>query len=77
MQSFKLNRDILAIFTVAGHRTAEYVPAGSVITITAGAPEGHQLVAVQWKNRSAQMFAQDVRACSTPAQAADVYFWVA
>ena len=69
-QLLKLKQDTLAIRMVDGHRTAECIPAGTVVTVFAGAlDEPHQLVDVQWEGRPAQMFAEDLRQRGISTQA--------
>lgn len=70
-QLFELKQETLAILMIDGHRVAEHIPAGTVVTVFAGAlDEPHQLVDVQWEGRIVQMFAEDLRHRGIPTQAA-------
>ena len=60
-QRFQLFIPTLAIVQIDGHHTTMYVPTGDVVMVTNGPLNGARLVDVEWKGRTAMMFASDLR----------------
>lgn len=62
-QTFRLNKDTLAIERVAGSRTTVQIAAGSVVRVaSATIPEDSRMVDVIWHERMLTIFLEDLRA---------------
>ena len=69
-QRFQFLISTLAIVELDGRYSVAYVPIGNIVTVINGPLNGAALVDVNWKGRTARMFASDLRERASQVQEA-------